>query len=194
MPMQCKLCRLHIPDGVRSCAMCGGTVFATAQVEIPTSDPIKPSLLPRSKDDNSPKWLIGVGISLVVAPALWVQSIFAKNIPAQFGDQAQAILNSHSGLSGLDYFEITMKAVLILSALGLNFLFYTKRKAFPKLMVGYLATTLLFLVARISAVNFLFPDVNLGREYAMLLRWLVWAVSLTLYLLLSVQVKERFVR
>jgi len=194
MPTQCKLCGLHIPDGLRACSMCGGTLFVSPPAKSPTSDPINPSLFPRSKEDSSPKWLIGVGLSLAVVPVLWAYSMLTIDIPTLFGDQAQANLSSHAGLSGLLYFEVTMKAVLIVAALGLNLLFYTKRKSFPHWMLGYIAATMIFLVARISAINFMFPDVNLMRSYAMLFRWLLWAGSLTLYLLFSAQVKERFVR
>lgn len=174
--------------------MCGGTAFVSAPVEASTVDPIKPSLLPRSKDDSSPRWLIGVGLSLVIVPVLWADSMLRIDIPTLFGDQAQPILSRQVGLSGLLYFEITMKVVLIVAALCLNFLFYTKRKSFPKWMLGYIAATMIFLVARISAINFMFPDVNLMRSYVMLFRWLLWAGSLALYLLFSAQVKERFVR
>ena len=194
MSAQCRLCGLHIPDGLRACTMCGGTAFVSAPVEASTVDPIKPSLLPRSKDDSSPRWLIGVGLSLVIVPVLWADSMLRIDIPTLFGDQAQPDLSRHAGLSGLLYFEITMKVVLIVAALCLNFLFYTKRKSFPKWMLGYIAATMIFLVARISAINFMFPDVNLMRSYVMLFRWLLWAGSLALYLLFSAQVKERFVR
>jgi hypothetical protein len=82
----------------------------------------------------------------------------------------------------------------VLSALVLNFLFYTKRKGFPMYMVAYIAATVLFLVADTSAVNYMFPGANLGRSYVALVRSFIWAGALIPYLLTSAQVKSRFVR
>ena len=194
MPTQCKLCGLHVPDGVQSCMMCGNKNLAV----VTAGESISPSL-PTPKALRSPgqekfsSWLWAVAISLVAAPVFRVMSIINFQIPALYGDQNQPYVESHPGLSELLYFEILMNAILVASALALNFFFYTKRKKFPILMVAYVATTLLFLVATTAAMNSLFPDLSMTRSYVGLVRSLLWAGAMIPYLLTSSEIKKRFV-
>lgn len=134
-----------------------------------------------------------VGISLVLAPALRVLSIVNVEIPALFGDQSQANLLSHPGLSNLVYFEIGVNSLLVASSLVLNFMFYTKRRMFPMLMVCYVAATVLFVIATTAAVNSLFPEASMTRSYMSVVRMLIWAGAMIPYLLTSSEVKKRFV-
>ena len=195
MPTQCKLCGLHIPDGVQSCMMCGNKNFAV----VAAGETITPSL-PAAKTLAGPgqaalsKWLWAVAISLVAAPFFRSMSIINFEIPALFGDQNQPYVQSHPGLSELLYFEIAMNAILVASALVLNFFFYAKRKMFPILMVVYVATTVLFLVATTAAFNSLFPDASMTRSYVGLVRSMLWAGAMIPYLLTSSEIKARFVR
>jgi len=76
----------------------------------------------------------------------------------------------------------------------LNFLFYTKRKRFPMLMVAYVAATVLFRVAVVAGVNSMVPDANLSRSYITLVRYLLWAGAMIPYLLTSSDIKKRFVK
>lgn len=194
MPTQCKLCGLHIPDGVQSCMMCGNKNFAV----VTAGETVTPSL-PAAKALAGPgqaalsKWLWAVAISLIVAPFFRSLAIINFEIPALFGDQNQPYVQRHPGLSELLYFEIAMNAILVASALVLNFFFYTKRKKFPILMVVYVATTVLFLVATTAAFNSLFPDANMTRSYVGLVRSMLWAGAMIPYLLTSSEIKARFV-
>jgi len=176
MATQCRLCGLHIPDGVTSCMMCGNKNLAT----VAAGETLTPSMpaansMRSSSQASFTKWLWVVAISLAVTPCLRVMSIVNFEVPRLFGDENQAYLRSHPGLSDLLYFEIGMNGLLVASALALNFFFYTKRKAFPMLMVVYVATTVLYLVAVISAMNSMFPDANMSRGYITLVRNLIWA-------------------
>ena len=195
MATQCKLCGLHIPDGVQSCMMCGNKNFAT----VAAGETLTPSL-PSAKTFSGPgqaslsKWLWVVAISLILTPVLRIMAIVNVEIPALFGDQSQVYLQSHPGLSNLIYFEIGVNSLLVASALVLNFMFYTKRKMFPMLMTCYAAATILFVVATTAAINSLFPDANLTRSYIGLVRMLIWAGALIPYLLTSSDVKKRFVK
>lgn len=195
MPTQCKLCGLHIPDGVQSCMMCGNRNLAT----VAAGQTITPSLpaaktLGHSSQASFSKWLWVIAISLVVTPALRVLSIVNFAIPRLHDDQYQPFLQAHPGFSNLLYFEIGMNSVLILGAVALNFLFYTKRRSFPIAMVMYVAATLLFLVGVISFANSIFPDANMTRGYIGLVRYLIWAGAIVPYLLTSNEIKARFVR
>jgi Protein of unknown function (DUF2569) len=194
MATQCKLCGLHIPDGVQSCMICGNKNFAT----VTAGQTLTPSL-PTEKTLAGPghaafsKWLWVVAISLILTPVLRVMSILNVQIPALYGDENQVYLQSHPGLSNLIYFEIGVNSLLVASALVLNFMFYTKRKKFPMLMVCYVAATVLFLMSTTAAINSLFPDANMTRSFIGLVRMLIWAGALIPYLLTSSDIKTRFV-
>lgn len=195
MATQCKLCGLHIPDGVQSCMMCGSRNFAV----VAAGETITPSL-PGAKSLAGPgqaalsKWLWVVAISLVVAPILRVMSIITFEIPTLFGDQIQANTQRHPGLPEFLYFEIGVNILLVVSAIVLNFLFYTKSKRFPIWMVSYVSVTVLFRIATTSVINSMFPDKEMTRLYVELVRMLIWAGALIPYLLTSSDVKTRFVK
>jgi len=89
MATQCKLCGLHIPDGVQSCMMCGNKNFAT----VAAGQTLTPSL-PSAKTLSGPgqaslsKWLWVVAISLILTPVLRVMAIINIEVPALFSDQS----------------------------------------------------------------------------------------------------------
>jgi hypothetical protein len=139
------------------------------------------------------KWLWAVAISLIVMPVIRVLAIVNNELPKLSSEQFQPFLQSHPGLSNLLYFEIGVNSLLVVGALVLNFLFYTKRKMFPMLMVGYVAVTVLFRVVVVAAVNSMFPDLNLSAGYITLLRYLLYAGAMIPYLLTSNDIKKRFV-
>jgi hypothetical protein len=195
MPTQCNLCGLHIPDGIQACMMCGNKNLATA----PAANTVSPSLPSQSTTRTTSqasfsKWLWTIAISLIVTPALRVSSIVLHEVPRLFDDDSQAYLQSHPGFSGLLQFQIGMNALLVVAALILNFLFYTRRKIFPVVMVGYVAATILFLAVVIGMINSTFPDASLAGGYMTLVRYLIWAGAIVPYLLTSNEVKERFVK
>ncbi len=87
MATQCKLCGLHIPDGVKSCMMCGNKnlgVVAAGETITP-SLPVAKEMLGSGQAKFS-RWLWVVAISLVAAPFFRVMSIINFEIPALFGD------------------------------------------------------------------------------------------------------------
>ena len=194
MATQCRLCGLHIPDGVTSCMMCGNRNL----VAVTAGETIVPTLGAQSTTKapgqaSFSKWLWAVAISLIVMPVIRVLAIVNNELPKLSSEQFQPYLQSHPGLSNLLYFEIGMNSLLVIGALVLNFLFYTKRKMFPMLMVSYVAVTVLFRVAVVAAVNSMFPDLNLSAGYITLLRYLLYAGAMIPYLLTSSDIKKRFV-
>jgi hypothetical protein len=196
MAIKCKLCGLHIPDGVSACTMCGNTNLVTVnewEQKIKSGLPGQSGAAAVPHSAAFSKWLWVVAISLVIAPVVRVLSIVNSEIPRLFDGDKQAFLQSHPGMSGLLQFEIGVNAVLVLAALVLNFLFYTKRKAFPMLMVAYVGGTVLFLAAIIGAVNSMFPDASMSGGYITLVRYLIWAGAMIPYLLTSTEIKSRFV-
>lgn len=194
MATQCKVCGLHIPDGVQSCSMCGNkNLVAVNDWEQKIKPPSLPGQTTSTGSASFSKWLWAVAISLVVAPVFRLMSIINYEIPRLFDGDKQALLESHPGMSGILQLEIGMNIVLVMAALALNFLFYTKRKAFPMLMVVYVAATVLFLAIIIGAVNSMFPDASMSGGYISLVRYLIWAGAMIPYLLTSNEIKTRFV-
>lgn len=195
MATQCKLCGLHIADGVQSCMMCGNTNLVAVN---DWEQKIKPGLPGQgtaavSHSASFSKWLWAVALSLVVAPITRVMAIVNFEIPRLFDEDKRAFLQSHPAMSGLLQLEIGINALLVIAALVLNFLFYTKRKAFPMLMVAYVGATVLFLAVVIGAVNSIFPDASMSGGYISLVRYLIWAGAMIPYLLTSSEIKTRFV-
>jgi hypothetical protein len=139
------------------------------------------------------KWLWAVAISLIVSPIIRALAIVNSELPRLSNDSFQTYVQSHPGLLNLLYFEIGMNGFLVISALALNLLFYTRHKIFPDLMIGYVAVTVLFRVAVVSSINSMFPDATLSASYITLFRYLLWAGALIPFLLTSSDVKKRFV-
>ena len=196
MPTQCKLCGLHIPEGVQACMMCGNTNLAEVNnwdQKIKQGLPGQNTLAAGPSSGSFSKWLWAVGISLVVAPAFRVFAIVNSELPRLLDEDKQAYLQSHPGMATLLQFEIGMNSLLVLAALVLNFLFYTKRRSFPMLMVAYVGTTVLYIAITIGAVNSMFPDANMSASYITLVRYLLWAGAMIPYLLTSTELKQRFV-
>jgi hypothetical protein len=194
MATQCRLCGLHIADGVNACMMCGNRNL----VAVTAGETITPSLGSQSTakapgQASFSKWLWAVGISLIVTPVIRVLAIVNNELPKLTRDDFQPYLQSHPEVSNLLYFEIAMNALLVISALALNFLFYTKRKTFPMLMVSYVLVTVLFRVAVVGAVNSMVPNAHLAPRYITLVRYLLWAGAMIPYLLTSSDIKKRFV-
>jgi|GEM_PF-2674710 hypothetical protein len=194
MSTQCRLCGLHIADGVNSCMMCGNRNLAP----VAAGETVVPSLGAQSTakapgQASFSKWLWAVAISLIVTPAIRVLAVVNSELPRLSSERFQTYVQSHPGLLNLVYFEIGMNILLVISALALNFLFYTRHKIFPHLMIGYVAATVLFRVAVVASVNSMFPDANLSANYLTLVRYLVWAGAMIPYLLTSSDVKKRFV-
>lgn len=195
MATQCRMCGLHIPDGVTSCMMCGNKNLVPATA----GETIVPSLGTQATakapgQASFSRWLWAVAISLIVTPVIRVLAIVNNELPRLNSDEFQPYLQSHPGMTNLLYFEIGMNAFLVISALALNFLFYTKRKMFPMLMVVYIALTVLFRVAVVGMLNSMFPDANLSASYITIVRYLIFAGAMIPYLLTSNEIKKRFVK
>jgi hypothetical protein len=192
MPTFCKRCALHIMDGVASCPMCGSTMLA------PEPDRSASTTLTAGGQSDysagSSNLINALAISLAIAPFLRLYAIFTAEVPALNGEQNQALLESHPGLSTLIYIEILINVLLIAAAPIMNYLFYTKRKSFPIYMVAFVTATLLSTIVAISGLHFLVPEENLNHTYYPLLRSMIWAGTIIPYLLTSHDVKARFDR
>src|SRR3569833_700324 len=106
MATQCRLCGLHIPDGVTSCLMCGNrnlVAVAAGETVVPTLG--AQSTTKAQGQASISKWLWAVAISLIVMPVIRVLAIVNNELPKLSSEQFQPFLQSHPGLSNLLYFE-----------------------------------------------------------------------------------------
>ena len=191
MPSYCERCGIHVPDGMPACRMCGSTAlssqhFGSASGAIPTGR------LQREQA-SLPKWLIVVALGLVVTPILRLHTIFSILIPELNVDQYQPYFDAHPGLRNLLYGEIALNVILILAAIVLNYLFYTKSRRFPAFMIAYAVSTFAYMLAVTGAVRLVYPDADMSRSFMPLVRSLIWVGLLIPYLLLAPEVKGRFV-
>lgn len=192
MPSYCERCGLHVPDGMPACRMCGNTALSAQHFSSSASGAIPSGRLQREKA-TLPKWLIFVAIGLVVTPILRLHTIFSVLLPRLNSEELQPYFDTHPGLRNLIYGEIALNIVLVLAALALNYLFYTKSKRFPPLMIAYAASTFLYLLAVTGALRLVFPDVDMSSSFMPLVRSFAWVGLLIPYLLLAPEVKARFV-
>ena len=135
-----------------------------------------------------------MAIGLVVIPILRVAGIIRIHVPLLYPDQGRAVLDQDPGLEGSIPFQMYASVLLALLALGLNYLFYTESKHFPRYMIVYTAAGFLYQLAVTAMMRFGFPDADMSRNFLPLVRSMIWSGGLTVYLLTAPDVKARFNR
>jgi hypothetical protein len=165
--------------------MCGSSVFTE-----PPPVSYYGKTLPTTPSGYT-KGLFFVALSLIVTPALRIYSI-SQEFAALSGDRGQSFLIQHPGVDKLFYFEIGMNTLLVLAALLLNFLFYTRSRFFPASMVVYVAVTFAYRLAVTAAMHTLFPDAVFTPTTVALIQYLIWGLLMAGYLLLDPEVQTRF--
>ena len=175
-----------------ACRMCGNTALSPQHFSTSGSGAIPSGRLQREQA-ALPRWLIFVAIGLVVTPILRLHTIVSVLLPRLNSEELLPYFDAHPGLRNLIYGEIALNAILILGAFALNYLFYTKSKRFPGLMIVYAASTFLYLMAVTGALRLVFPDADMSSSFMPLVRSFAWVGLLIPYLLLAPEVKARFV-
>lgn len=139
MDRQCSQCAAQIVDDTVVCVSCGASAEPIAGPALPFS-PSAPTLSTTDHDlIGIGGWLILPAIGLVVAPILFLHGI-SVDLRLLAGSQYQSALISRPGLAGVLLYEALNNSVLLLSAIYLNILFYRRKRAFPALMMIYLAS------------------------------------------------------
>ncbi|MGB6722155.1 MAG: DUF2569 domain-containing protein, partial [Terracidiphilus sp.] len=99
-------------------------------------------------------WLILVAFGLGIAPFTSIRGI-SVDLRILYGASYQTWLSAHRGIAALILFEAATNSIFLLGLLGLNLLFYRKKKAFSGWMITYLATHLaLILFDHLVALRF----------------------------------------
>jgi Protein of unknown function (DUF2569) len=192
MPAYCKRCRLHIPDGMSSCRMCGSS--ALTEPPAPTEGPLLSTEPLGHGQPRFSKTFFVIALGLIVAPLMQIFAVAELQTPGSYSDAVNALVAQHPGLDNIYYFEMGVNGLLVLGALVLNFLFYTRSKHFPASMVAYIALTFAYRLADAGMMHFFFPDLHanaIARAYSLARHFIVGA-ALGASLLLDPEMKARF--
>ena len=181
MQSLCSNCTFGLPPGARFCSRCGSVIIAPA----PSAASPYPGTQVRDPLEGIAGWLILVAIGLILTPLFVVRNVVSTVLP----------LLAHGTLGGslVGLLFLVKDAGILSATILLNWLFYSKKRSFPSLMVSFhLGLLVLHILEHVahaalspqSAVPFLSRPV-LGS----LLSCAIWIP----YLLLSRRVKATFV-
>ena len=146
-------------------------------------------------------WLIMVGLGIVISP-LKIISFYLIDYLKIFSDGTWFALTTpgaesyHHLWAPLILGEMAVNGGLVLGWGCIAFLFFSKKKIFPKCYIGILLFTLVFILADALVVKVIRPDrpffdVETMQTFAhALLAVLIWVP----YMLISVRVKATFVK
>ncbi|WP_058188912.1 DUF2569 domain-containing protein [Terracidiphilus gabretensis] len=135
-------------------------------------------------------WLILVGIGLVLSPVIILFRIFTVHLRVLINPHMQSYLQTHGTLHALILVEAITNVLLVLMLVWLNYLFFTKRRAFPTFMIFYFVFQCIFIAGDHFAAVFLLAKPSSSLT---LVRTFVAAAVWIPYYLRSRRVKVTFV-
>jgi hypothetical protein len=156
--------------------------------------PCLPSLNPYQHLEGLGGWLIYFGFGLVISPFLFIRTIFASNLSFLIDPKHQAFLSSHRAFSALIVSEIITNIISLIALIFLNYLFFSKRHLFPKLMIFYLVLRVCLLTFNHFAFQMAAPNIDFAAGSVKLARAFLSCLIWIPYLLISRRVKVTFVR
>jgi hypothetical protein len=191
MTTLCSTCASELPEGLPSCPRC-----ETATAAPPPPAPLSSPLFTTTTEDleGLSGWLILVGLGLVVSPFVILGTTLSVNLPFLSDSKYQAFLTGHPGVAALIVFEVITNIVFVIGLAALNFLFFTKRRAFPTYMILYLAAHFVVIFLDTIAAQALLPTASLTGAYKSLGQSLGGALIWIPYFLVSRRVKATFVK
>jgi hypothetical protein len=192
MTISCATCSSALEESIQMCPNCGTAVAAgSAIAETGSTD------APAYKHDDGLKgiggWLILPAIGLAVAPFVALYIIFMVDLPVLTESKYQEVLTRHPALPGLLVFEIITNAFFLAVSLGLNFLFYKKKRILPRCIIAYLIIQFFLILADNLATAAVLPSANTAGSLFGVVRSLVGAVIWIAYFHSSIRVEATFV-
>lgn len=146
-------------------------------------------------------WLILVALGIILSPFRIVAQAFPIYSEVLSTDGWAAITTPGTEdyvpfLASYVYAEGAINVGMVLAWIYIGFLFFTKKKAFPKWFIGMLLFTLAFIILDALWMTFVLPDepvfdADTTKE---LLRSLIYTAIWMPYMLVSERVKLTFVR
>lgn len=145
-------------------------------------------------------WLILVGLGIVISPIKLLITLFGTYKPLIENGTWQALTTEGSEVynpyfSSLLVGEIAFNTLMLIISVYLIYLFFSKHYLFPKVYIGIVAVTLIFIPLDAWIVTKIFPEVPMfdaetTKEFARtLVSGLIWVP----YMLVSKRVQITFV-
>jgi len=196
---------MELPGDATMCAHCGAAVNHPAPVSEaayqaesePLSASAMPETLPQLPDkpayqvDNSLTgiggWLILVAIQLATGPFICLYGVVV-DLRVLYGARYETHLATHHVIATLILFEAATSTIAMLAYIGLNYLFYSKKRVFPKLMITYIGVRAFLMIVDHAAVF----GINGHTKVQPVLRYLVYAAIWIPYFINSVRVEQTF--
>jgi hypothetical protein len=146
-------------------------------------------------------WLIFVGIAVIFSAPMMIIDFFATYLEVFSEGYLEILITPGSEaynpfLALILIAEILTNIGLVLTWIFIAFLFFSKKKIFPKWFIGVLLFTLVFIIVDALAVKVVFPNepmfdtqgsVELGRLLVYISIWVP-------YMLVSKRVKATFIK
>ena len=133
----CSECATAVEEGVAACVQCGAAIeqgTTQTQLDLPAWPIYADPVFPAPKFGGS---LILVALGLAISPLRHLDHLFT-NLMFLWSSRYRAILAVMPTLPGIILYEAIINTVFLAAMIGLNVLFYRKRKSFPGLMILYL--------------------------------------------------------
>lgn len=204
MPSYCLQCRSEIDPDAGICARCGSATF-TAAIPDAVPEPA-PELLVPAEPPSGPMftyvenlsgiggWLILIALSLIVSPFVLLAGVLREG-SLLTNPRLTGYLQAHTGLHLIVLFEIATNIIFLFLLLALNFLFFTKKRAFPTYMMLYLGLHFVVVLADIGLAHIVMPAAHLSAQaYRSILGSMAGVAVWIPYFLVSQRVKQTFVR
>lgn len=178
----CPNCELGNHPAARFCSRCGAAMVAPTPLPAANFPPLNPYV----PLEGISGWLIVIAVSLALTPFFAMRNAILVDLPV--------LKHGTTGYFLVGLLFILKDAVILSALVLLNWLFYTKRLVFPKLMIMFHLGLLGIHVLEHIAKAALSPDLAVPYLSRPVLSSLVSCLIWIPYLLISRRVKATFVR
>jgi len=180
----CLACSIGLQPGSRFCPRCGSALLAfNPNGPLPR---FSPPLHPSARLEGIGGWLIFMAVSLAVTPLFVARKIVHTDLAVFHG-------GGIIGASVVGSFFVLKDFVTLAALLLMNWLFYTRKQAFPRAMIGYfiwvIGTHLLEALMSVSLHISLHSSAWVRLFWSPIFSAAIWVP----YLLISRRVKATFV-
>lgn len=190
MTTVCAQCSSALNEGSLVCPSCGSAVAVNSGItETGSTDaPIFKSIEDPNDLNGIGGWLILPAIGLAISPFISLHGVY-RTLEVLTGSHYQAFLSFRPGLAALILFEAITNTILFASLVCLNYLFHTKKRAFPTAMILYFCGQFfLLLIDHLMAMRF-----NPNAQWTAVARSFFAALIWIPYFLNSRRVEATFV-
>jgi hypothetical protein len=191
MPNLCVQCFLPLDEDSVVCARCGAPVSDSPAGAEPLP-PVRPANIPANALDGINGWLILPAIGLAFSPVAMLFHI-GMNVFVMVQSSYGFVTAKNPALAVLLRTEIILDIVLIAIVFVLNYLFWAKKKIFPKALIALLSVNLLLGIGDHLATVAVMPGADRTNGMILVSRAIVIAAIWIPYFLKSERVRQTFI-